>query len=109
MSHAGGPCIIVLAGRVRSALVGLTGFVDREPERHRAIQLVQAVAGVREIMVRYLVVHREPSALSRDLSKIGGCVLAVIFKLVQHQKERGESSTHPPEIDKCPDEVGSFR
>jgi hypothetical protein len=55
-------------------VVGLTGFVDREPERHRAMQLAQAVAEVREIMARHLVGHREPSARLRDLSKIRGCV-----------------------------------
>jgi hypothetical protein len=54
------------------------------------------VAGVRESIVRHLVVQREPSALLCDLSKIGGCVLAIILNLVQHQKERGEGSTHSP-------------
>lgn len=78
-------------------MVGLRGFVDREQERRRAIQLVHAVAGAREIMVRPLVEHREPSALRRDLSKLGGCVLAIILNLVQRQKERGEGSAHPPQ------------
>lgn len=55
-------------------------------------------------MVRHLVVHREPNALLHDLSKIGGCVLAIILNLVQRQRERGEGSTHPPEIDKCLDD-----
>jgi osmotically-inducible protein OsmY len=36
----------------------LTGTVKSEQERHRAIQLVQGVAGVREIIVRDLVVQR---------------------------------------------------
>ena len=60
------------------------------------MQLAQAVAEVREIMARHLVGHREPSARLRDLSKIRGCVLSIIFKLVQRQKERGEGSTHNP-------------
>jgi hyperosmotically inducible periplasmic protein len=39
-------------------VVHLTGTVKSEQERHRAIQLVQGVAGVREIIVRDLVVQR---------------------------------------------------
>jgi osmotically-inducible protein OsmY len=38
-------------------VVHLTGTVKSEQERHRAIQLVQGVAGVREIIVRDLVVQ----------------------------------------------------
>jgi osmotically-inducible protein OsmY len=39
-------------------VVYLTGTVRSEQERYRAIQLVQGVAGVREIIVRNLVVQR---------------------------------------------------
>jgi hyperosmotically inducible periplasmic protein len=39
-------------------VVHLTGTVKSEQERHRAIQLVQGVAGVKEIIVRDLVVQR---------------------------------------------------
>jgi osmotically-inducible protein OsmY len=39
-------------------VVHLTGTVKSEQERHRAIQIVQGVAGVREIIVRDLVVQR---------------------------------------------------
>lgn len=39
-------------------VVHLTGTVKSEQERHRAIQLTQGVAGVREIVVRDLVVQR---------------------------------------------------
>jgi hyperosmotically inducible periplasmic protein len=39
-------------------VVYLTGTVKSEQERYRAIQLVQGVAGVREIIVRNLVVQR---------------------------------------------------
>jgi len=39
-------------------VVHLSGTVKSEQERYRAIQLVQGVAGVREIIVRNLVVQR---------------------------------------------------
>jgi osmotically-inducible protein OsmY len=39
-------------------VVHLSGTVKSEQERYRAIQLVQSVAGVREIIVRNLVVQR---------------------------------------------------
>jgi hyperosmotically inducible protein len=39
-------------------VVYLTGSVKSEQERQRAIQLVQGVAGVREIVVRDLAVQR---------------------------------------------------
>jgi osmotically-inducible protein OsmY len=39
-------------------VVHLSGMVKSEQERFRAIQLVQGVAGVREIIVRNLVVQR---------------------------------------------------
>jgi len=39
-------------------VVHLTGTVKSEEERQRAIQLAQGVAGVREIVVRNLVVQR---------------------------------------------------
>jgi osmotically-inducible protein OsmY len=42
----------------RRGVVHLTGTVKSEQERYRAIQLVQGVAGVREIIVRDLVVQR---------------------------------------------------
>ena len=42
----------------RRGIVYLTGTIRSEQERHRAIQLVQGVAGVREIIVRNLVVQR---------------------------------------------------
>jgi osmotically-inducible protein OsmY len=41
----------------RRGIVYLTGTVKSEKERHRAIQLVQGVPGVREIVVRDLVVQ----------------------------------------------------
>lgn len=39
-------------------VVHLSGIVKSEQERYRAIQLVQGVAGVREIIVRNLLVQR---------------------------------------------------
>ena len=42
----------------RRGVVHLSGTVTSEQVRHRAIQLVQGVPGVREIMVRHLVVQR---------------------------------------------------
>jgi hyperosmotically inducible protein len=39
-------------------VVSLTGAVAHEQERHRAIQLTQGVSGVKEIIVRNLVVRR---------------------------------------------------
>jgi osmotically-inducible protein OsmY len=39
-------------------VVQLTGIVGSEQERYRAIQLVQGVPGVKEIIVRNLVVQR---------------------------------------------------
>jgi hyperosmotically inducible protein len=42
----------------RRVTVYLTGTVKSEQEWHRAIQLVQGVPGVREIVVRNLVVQR---------------------------------------------------
>jgi hyperosmotically inducible protein len=39
-------------------VVHLSGTVKSEQERYRAIQLVQGVAGVREIIVRDLLVQR---------------------------------------------------
>jgi osmotically-inducible protein OsmY len=42
----------------RRGVVHLRGTVTSEQERQRAIQLVQGVAGVREIIVRNLVVQR---------------------------------------------------
>jgi osmotically-inducible protein OsmY len=44
-------------GTIRG-VVYLTGTVKSEQERARAIQLVQGVAGVREIVVRDLIVRR---------------------------------------------------
>ena len=41
----------------RQGVVHLSGAVKTEQERYRAIQLVQGVAGVREIIVRNLVVQ----------------------------------------------------
>ena len=41
----------------RQGVVRLSGAVKTEQERYRAIQLVQGVAGVREIIVRNLVVQ----------------------------------------------------
>ena len=42
----------------RRGVVHLRGTVTSEQERHRAIQLVQGVAGVREIIVRNLAVQQ---------------------------------------------------
>jgi osmotically-inducible protein OsmY len=42
----------------RRGVVHLSGTISSEQERYRAIQLVQGVAGVREIIVRNLVVQR---------------------------------------------------
>jgi len=44
--------------RTTQGVVYLSGVVKSEQERYRAIQLVQSVAGVREIIVRHLVVQR---------------------------------------------------
>ena len=43
--------------RTTQGVVHLSGMVKSEQERFRAIQLVQGVAGVREIVVRGLVVQ----------------------------------------------------
>jgi osmotically-inducible protein OsmY len=47
-----------ISAETTRGVVHLTGTVKSEQERHRAIQLVQGVAGVREIIVRDLVVQR---------------------------------------------------
>jgi hyperosmotically inducible protein len=39
-------------------VVSLTGFVDSEQERQRAIQVAQGVAGVKQVNARNLVVKR---------------------------------------------------
>ena len=44
--------------RTTQGAVHLSGTVKSEQERYRVIQLVQGVAGVREIIVRNLVVQR---------------------------------------------------
>jgi osmotically-inducible protein OsmY len=44
--------------KTTQGVVYLTGTVKSEQERQRAIQLVQGVAGVKEIIVRNLVVQR---------------------------------------------------
>jgi hyperosmotically inducible protein len=44
--------------RTSQGVVHLSGTVKSEQQRHRAIQLVQGVPGVREIIVRNLLVHR---------------------------------------------------
>ena len=44
--------------RTTQGVVYLSGIVKSEQERYRAIQLVQGVAGVRQIIVRNLVVQR---------------------------------------------------
>jgi hypothetical protein len=69
-------------------VVAVTGVIDRAQAWHRALPWVQGVAGVTEIMVRHRVVPREPGALRRDLSKLGGGVLAIILNLAQRQKGR---------------------
>jgi hypothetical protein len=77
-------------------VVGLTGVIDREQARHRAVPSVQGVAGGAEIVVRHLVVPHEPGALRDDLFNIQGAVLPIILTLVRRQRERkGEASTHP--------------
>ena len=59
-SFAADPLVSASAINVetRRGVVYLTGSVTSEQERHRAIQLVQGVAGVWEIIVRDLVVRR---------------------------------------------------
>jgi hyperosmotically inducible periplasmic protein len=59
-SVAAGPLLSASAIGVRTSggVVHLTGSVTSEQARQRAIQLVQGVAGVREIIVRDLVVPR---------------------------------------------------
>jgi hyperosmotically inducible protein len=59
-SFAADPLVSASAIGVRTSggVVYLTGSVKSEQERQRAIQLVQGVAGVREIIVRNLVVQR---------------------------------------------------
>ena len=44
--------------RTTEGVVHLSGTIKSEQERYRAIQLVQGVAGVKEIIVRDLVVQR---------------------------------------------------
>jgi osmotically-inducible protein OsmY len=44
--------------RTTGGVVHLSGIVSSEQERHRAIQLTQGVAGVREIVVRNLTIQR---------------------------------------------------
>ena len=58
-SFAADPMVSAAAIGVRTSqgVVQLTGTVKNEQERFRAIQLVQGVAGVREIIVRNLVVQ----------------------------------------------------
>jgi hyperosmotically inducible periplasmic protein len=59
-SFAADPLVSASAIGVRTTqgVVHLSGTVKNEQERFRAIQLVQGVAGVREIVVRDLVVQR---------------------------------------------------
>ena len=59
-SFAADPLVSASAIGVRTTqgVVHLSGTVKSEQERDRAIQLVQGVAGVREIIVGNLVVHR---------------------------------------------------
>ena len=45
-----------------AGVVSLTGFVDSDQERRRAIQLAQGVAGVEEVDARNLVVKRSAAA-----------------------------------------------
>jgi hyperosmotically inducible protein len=54
------PLVSTSAIRVATTrgVVHLSGTVSSEQERHRAIQLTQGVAGVREIVVRSLVIQR---------------------------------------------------
>jgi hypothetical protein len=52
--------------------VSMTGCIDRTHERHRAIQLVKVLAGVRAIMGCHPVGHGEPGALRRDRSNVRG-------------------------------------
>jgi osmotically-inducible protein OsmY len=59
-SFAADPLVNASAIGIRTSqgVVQLSGTVKTEQERFRAIQLVQGVAGVREIIVRDLVVQR---------------------------------------------------
>ena len=59
-SFAADPLVSASAIGIRTTqgVVHLSGTVKSEQERYRAIQLVQGVAGVREIIVRNLVVQR---------------------------------------------------
>jgi osmotically-inducible protein OsmY len=59
-SFAADPLVSASAIGVQTTqgIVHLSGTVQSEQERYRAIQLVQGVAGVREIIVRNLVVQR---------------------------------------------------
>jgi hyperosmotically inducible protein len=59
-SFAADPLVSASALGVRTSggVVYLTGRVKSEQERQRAIQLVQGVAGVREIVLRELAVQR---------------------------------------------------
>jgi hyperosmotically inducible periplasmic protein len=59
-SFAADPLVSASAIGVQTTqgVVHLSGAVKSEQERFRAIQLVQGVAGVREIIVRNLVVQR---------------------------------------------------
>jgi osmotically-inducible protein OsmY len=59
-SFAADPLVSVSAIGVQTTqgVVHLRGTVKSEQERYRAIQLVQGVAGVREIIVRNLLVQR---------------------------------------------------
>jgi hyperosmotically inducible protein len=59
-SFAADPLLNALAISVNTSggVVYLTGSVKSEQERQRAIQLVQGVAGVRELVLRELAVQR---------------------------------------------------
>jgi hyperosmotically inducible periplasmic protein len=59
-SFAADPLLSASAIGVRTSggVVYLTGSVKSEQERQRAIQLVQGVAGVREIVLRELAMQR---------------------------------------------------
>ena len=76
--------------------VSMTGCIDRTHERHRAIQLVKVLAGVRAIMGCHPVGHGEPGALRRDRSNVGGCMLPLVVDLIQCQRGGGSRDRRTP-------------
>jgi hypothetical protein len=73
--------------------VSMTGCIDRTHERHRAIQLVKVLAGVRAIMGCHPVGHGEPGALRRDRSNVRGMDDGSLLPFTFREPSVSEAST----------------